>query len=242
MSKSFQDELDQSHNSIYDENELSLPTDFFEVEDEPRGLVVHEGGDIEVNHITATSIGLLISEGVTEEEWEIFGDTLVRFHTSYQWLVGDFLIYGEDHHYGRVREFGDRLGVKGATVSNWKSVCRAIEPSRRREELTFTHHTEVAGLPTEMQERWLEKAYNNGKLYSVKRLRREINGDEERSAKIDQREEYEQWDLQHVKRAHVIEQAIRKSIDSAEREDLLYFAKRQARLWQDIVKKYEHRL
>jgi hypothetical protein len=52
------------------------------------------------------------------------------------------------------------------------SVAQAFESSRRRDDLTWSHHAAVAGLPLKAQEHWLEQAA--AKRLSVADLRIEI--------------------------------------------------------------------
>jgi hypothetical protein len=52
------------------------------------------------------------------------------------------------------------------------SISGAFEPSRRRDDLTWSHHVAVAALPEEEQERWLDRAAAEG--LSVADLRTEL--------------------------------------------------------------------
>jgi hypothetical protein len=49
-------------------------------------------------------------------------------------------------------------GLGYQTIANLKSVARKVDISRRRENLSFGHHAEVAALPAEQQQRLLDLA------------------------------------------------------------------------------------
>jgi uncharacterized protein (UPF0335 family) len=64
-----------------------------------------------------------------------------------------------------------RLGRTGF-CADAASVCKALETSRRREALSFTHHREVAALPVKQQEILLDRAEAEG--MSTRKLRAEV--------------------------------------------------------------------
>ena len=82
------------------------------------------------------------------------GETLKRMTKSIQWWTGDWLAFGEGA-YGE--EAFQALERADKTLANWASVCRGIEPSRRRENIDFSKHAEVAPLPPDAQERVLDR-------------------------------------------------------------------------------------
>lgn len=168
----------QNNQSIYT-NDLDLPDDFGKVK-EP-GIVKADDGALQVKNIEIYSVGLHFNGKVDEDEYAIFGETLLQINTAYQWIVGDYLVYGVDNNYGMAQEFAEKLGREPKTISNWVSVCRQITFSRRREDLSYGHHDAVASLSAEEQDYWLEKASvgngedgKNHKPWSVKKLRGEI--------------------------------------------------------------------
>ncbi len=122
--------------------------------------------------ITPTSLEL--PPNMSMEEWARVGDTLKVMAGAVQFWVGDWFAYGEAH-YGE--EAWQYLEVTEKTLANWASVCRKVEPSRRREALKFSHHAEVAPLEPEEQERVLDEAASQG--WSVQRIREEVKEREE---------------------------------------------------------------
>lgn len=103
---------------------------------------------------TLSATGLELPEGMKLVEWLRVMHTLKLIGKAVQWWVGDALAYGEDH-------FGETafqaLERADKTFANWASVCRSVDRSRRREDVLFSHHVEVAPLPPEKQTEVLER-------------------------------------------------------------------------------------
>lgn len=169
----------QPEASIYDST-IDLPQDFGVIP--TSGIVQHEDGSLEVSNIRIHRVGLEFVGEVDEEEYEIFGQTLLQIDTAYQWIVGDYLAYGVENNYGMAKDFAEKLGKSEQTITNWVYVSRHIEFYRRRENLSHGHHDAVAGLSNDEQKYWLDLAEKgNGKqgkeqkIWSVKKLRDEIS-------------------------------------------------------------------
>lgn len=116
--------------------------------------------------LTETSLDL--PENLSLDEWLTVGDTLKRISKSVQWWVGDWLAYGEKNYGEEAFQAVERADH---TFANWAWVCRKIEPSRRREDVSFSVHAELAPLPPEEQTDKLSKASEEG--WTVKRAREE---------------------------------------------------------------------
>lgn len=164
--------------SIYD-NPIDLPQDFGVIPS--TGIIKRDDGSLEVSNIRIHRTGLEFVGEVSEDEYEIFGQTLLQIDTAYQWIVGDYLVYGDQKAYGQATEFAEQLGKSPQTLWNWAAVARSVETSRRREVLSFGHHEVVASLSEHEQDYWLEKAALGNekdgevhKVWSVKKLRQEI--------------------------------------------------------------------
>ena len=59
---------------------------------------------------------------------------------------------------GMYDDVAEETGYDIKALQNIKSIADKVESSRRREDLSFSHHTEVASLPPEKQEAFLQKA------------------------------------------------------------------------------------
>lgn len=107
----------------------------------------HEATDVAI--IAPTALSLQIPPGQTFDDWVELGRNLCLAEKRLNWLIGDWWAHGS-HAYGERAKiaaqgvFGKELG----TLMNCASVCRAFETSRRREALSWSHHAEVAALPT----------------------------------------------------------------------------------------------
>lgn len=99
---------------------------------------------------TVTETGLVIQGELTKERWLSIGDGLGSVSKRLMWVIGDWLIAGEDAGYlprGRLAEACARFGIAYDTAMQAARVCRAIESCMRIQELTFNHHQVVANHP-----------------------------------------------------------------------------------------------
>jgi hypothetical protein len=127
-----------------------------------------------------TPTGLQMSADLAEEHWIEIGQALGRVTSASMWWIGDWWAFGE-HRYGErkaIVEAEDWDGPAFQTCVNAANVCRKIESNRRRLELSFAAHAEVACLETESQEHLLNqaKAKKQNKMQvrdAVKRLKAE---------------------------------------------------------------------
>jgi DNA modification methylase len=117
-------------------------------------------------------IALELPEGLTFEQWEQVGRFLGRVESSVMWLIGDWWRYG-DHRYGeRAAQALDSETFEFQTFMDAGWVAGKIEPSRRREVLSFSHHKEVAALEPADRDRLLDSA--EAECWSRNRLRAEV--------------------------------------------------------------------
>jgi hypothetical protein len=95
---------------------------------------------------------------LTLEEWRQHGVVLARIHTGVTWWLGDWWAYGQ-HRYGERKALVDDDTWDGPafqTCMHAAVVCRAFETCRRRDVLSFNHHTEVAGLVARLADELLD--------------------------------------------------------------------------------------
>jgi hypothetical protein len=121
-----------------------------------------------------------LPDDLSEGEWLEAGIVLAKIGAGMMWWIGDYWIYGDKKYGGRKAIVDDPnwQGPSFKTCASAASVCRAFEPSRRREDLSFGHHAEVAALDVKEADRlldWAEAAIaTTGKRRSAKNLRREV--------------------------------------------------------------------
>jgi DNA modification methylase len=96
-----------------------------------------------------SAVGLSAADNLTQRQWEAAGEALGSVEARLNWYVGDWLraCKGEAWGYGQLEETCKRFDLNYQTAANAKSVCDTFEFSRRRENLTFSHHAEVQGRP-----------------------------------------------------------------------------------------------
>ncbi len=108
------------------------------------------------------------------EQWEAAGRELNRMARAINFWVGDWINYGERNYGEKYSQAIDVTGMEYQTLCNTASVAKRIPPERRRENLSWTHHAEVASLPPEQQVEWLDRADEEG--MTVARLRSRLQG------------------------------------------------------------------
>lgn len=141
----------------------------------PRPLLVPT---LEMAKCKLSRVGLMFpkEQDLSYAEWLSIGRQLHDVGDGVSWWIGDWVNYGENHIWGdgyadAMKMFDRAYG----TIANAASIARKIEFSRRRENLTFAHHAEVASLEPKKQDKWLRKAEEN--QWSHTDLRKEIRAD-----------------------------------------------------------------
>lgn len=102
--------------------------------------------------------GLHLPADLNLNSWCRIGKQLHLISDSSSWWLGDWLTYGiqryPDHYRDAVRE----TGLDYQTLRNYAWVARKFSLSRRRDKLSFQHHSEVAAMPERDQDYWLDRA------------------------------------------------------------------------------------
>ena len=124
-----------------------------------------------------TKTSLIFDESITKDEFVNVGRCLKLMKKTILWWIGDWGLFAElnkDFWFSSALE-EVRESYSDGTIENAVWVCKKIEPSRRREKLSFGHHQVVAPLELKEQDEYLEEAEEYG--YSVMRLRQRIKYD-----------------------------------------------------------------
>lgn len=132
---------------------------------------------------TTRKTGLCLPEDLLLEDWCRIGTELVALSDSSSWWVGDWLIFGHAKYPDRYQRAMAETSLDYQTLRNYAWVARAFEPSRRRSELSFQHHMEVAALSPAEQDHWLDFAVRL--KWSRNELRRQVraNTDDQRAGR-----------------------------------------------------------
>lgn len=105
---------------------------------------------------TPTSLDLPLH--TTYDQYEAIGFALGRAHRNISWKIADWLNFGE-HQYGhKYEQAAEVLNMNPDTLRNYASIGRRVPVERRRAELPFGSHAEVAKLEPHEQAEWLERA------------------------------------------------------------------------------------
>jgi hypothetical protein len=120
----------------------------------------------------ADDVGLHLPHRLSFDRWLTMGQQLSAIATSSAWCLGDWVVYGQDTYTGRYRAAIERTSLDYQTLRNYAWVVRRFPHHRRRAELSFGHHAEVAALSEPEQDFWLGKATKLG--WSRNRLRRQV--------------------------------------------------------------------
>lgn len=105
-----------------------------------------------------TEKGLIITGMPTLEEFGNFGATLNRIHNALPRMLGDWFNFGINEFGEAIYQVIDDLGYKKETIWNYASIYRRIPLKNRDPDLSHTHHTQIAKLPSDEQVEWLAKA------------------------------------------------------------------------------------
>ncbi len=140
-------------------------------------------------HFKLTPTGLEVIGDPTFDDWLSCGKYLYKTNESLQFIIGDYLQYGEQHWGETYRKAVEVFGFDIQTLRNSKWVSRSIQPEPRHPELSFSHHREVAELEPEEQDELLTEASNNklsvSALHKLIAQRRMVNTEPSKSRQTD---------------------------------------------------------
>lgn len=113
------------------------------------GLIVSNGAKF-------TETGLTLNRNTAFEQWEDIIFQLARMEKATQWWIGDALNFGEQV-YGEM--YASAISPSQArTWRQYKWVANAIELSRRRDNVDWSTHVEIASLEPCEQDKLLDVA------------------------------------------------------------------------------------
>ena len=120
------------------------------------------------------------------DNFEAVARFLGRLHDGSKWWIADLLLEAEARFGESSYQIAAATGRSERTLGNWIYVASKVPRSRRREELSFTHHALVAPLDCQAQSKWLQRAVDE--RLSSRELRDAVNAGrvlEDRDAKED---------------------------------------------------------
>lgn len=140
--------------------ELARRIETLPIEDEPTGLALvralEGSGSLSPTALTLTDPDLPF------ERYEALAFLFGAIKRSCSFWIGDLLNFGEGVYGERYAQAVELTGLKPETLMNYASVCRYVARSRRRDSLSFGHHSAVTSLEPDEQTRWLDACEANG--------------------------------------------------------------------------------
>lgn len=125
--------------------------------------------------VLLTAVGLRIPAELSFEDWEQAGRRLSGIVDSSTWCLGDWLVHGKLHYSDRYKKAVTAAGLQYQTLRNYAWVSHRFDLSRRRPNLTFQHHAEVASLQPPEQDLWLDRAERG--MWTTKQLRMHLQAE-----------------------------------------------------------------
>lgn len=136
------------------------------------GEIVPLSETLTASRVGLFRVGLALPDDLDFDTWLSLSRVLESVHSASLWWWGDYLAFGESHYGEKYAAAVDPSGYDVQTLMDAVWVAQKIEFSRRRENLTWSHHREVAALSPEEQDKWLTEAEVNH--WSRRELRRRI--------------------------------------------------------------------
>jgi transcriptional regulator with XRE-family HTH domain len=121
-----------------------------------------------------TAVGLQLKERTSFQAWQEIGAQLLALEGGLNWWLGDWLNFGQAKYGEKYTAAIEITGRDRQNLADLAWVAGRYEPARRRESLSWTHHREVAALPSDDQDRLLDTAERE--KWSVRALRESIQG------------------------------------------------------------------
>jgi len=110
----------------------------------------------------ATPVGLIPPKSkVRFSSWEEVGGRLRLYQGAIQWAIGDWLNYG-DAAFGQMAAQAWNIWPEYSydSLRKFARVARFIPLEERRPNISWSLHSEVAGLPKIEREKWLDNLSN----------------------------------------------------------------------------------
>jgi hypothetical protein len=115
-------------------------------------LVIGEG-----LHFSET--GLDIQSPLSREDWLALYTVIRQIRSAYQWIIGDWMLYGFEQQWSvSYEQMASITGLKASTVEVYTSICRSFPRLIRINRLSFGHFQLIAPLPAEVRQQWIDYA------------------------------------------------------------------------------------
>lgn len=112
--------------------------------------------------ISDDGLSLVFRPDTPYEIWEAETTVLMAVARGVQWWVGDAFAFGDEAYGEQSSQVFDPLHYSYDSVTRMARTARAIPPTRRRPNVPFAVHSDVAALPLPEQEVLLDYAAEHG--------------------------------------------------------------------------------
>jgi hypothetical protein len=128
------------------------------------------GEDVRVADVGYEPLWLDLPDGLPQERFVEVLRSLGGIARGYQWWIGDALVYAESHYGDELAyQLAEELNLEPHTLTNYRWVASSVDRKRRRDDLSWSHHAEVARLGPKAQAEVLARAASEG--WTVRQLR-----------------------------------------------------------------------
>ncbi len=105
-----------------------------------------------------TPVAWVVTGEIDLADWVVAGRKLGAMSRCSQWWLGDWIRYGNARFGERYARATSITGYDAQSLMNMVWVASRFEISRRRENLSWSHHETVASLDHQEQDQWLDLA------------------------------------------------------------------------------------
>lgn len=123
-------------------------------------------------NVRMTEVGWAAAPGMSQEQWAAAGRRIATVGGAWRWWLGDWINFASKRWGDKYDEAVEITGLSYQSLADAARVSRVFDISRRRENLSWSHHEEVASLDHEAQDHWLNLCENEG--LSRKKLRKAL--------------------------------------------------------------------
>lgn len=105
-----------------------------------------------------TPTGLQVTEDLSYERFEEIAAACGQAGDAARWYLGDLFVWAETRYGEEAAQAYQAARVTERTLRRYIQTAAQIPAGRRRPNLSFSHHAEVAGQPPEIRDSLLERA------------------------------------------------------------------------------------
>ncbi len=131
----------------------------------PNGALVIAAGedplDLLQRHGYLTETSFDLPADLPFDTYIMVGWKLAERRKRTMWWISEWLLFGERVYGETYSQAAEITGLSPDTLKNYVSTANRVPRERRRPELQFSHHQEVASLEPAEQEEWLDRAVVN---------------------------------------------------------------------------------